>query len=102
MESADIGYIGERHVVDHLIRHGYRIHHDTKGPGATDIVAYGDTDTLVIQVKTAIHPSTPDEASQLECSKLGLRAAMMKAKAVIAQVTIDSRGGLIKVVLRDA
>lgn len=96
MDTVEIGNIGEKHVVAWLKTKNFsNISHDTRLPGSTDIEADGK-ESLLIQVKTAIYPSSPGYLSSDEIRNIKSRASNTNRIAYIAKVQIDSKGNLYK------
>ncbi len=78
--AGEIGRAGERAVAQRLQSWGYRVSLDTRGPGATDIVASGHGRLLLIQVKAAQIPSTAGGLSREEERAIRSRAARLRAE----------------------
>jgi Holliday junction resolvase-like predicted endonuclease len=78
--AGEIGQAGEQAVVRQLRASGYRVSLDTRGPGATDIVARGHGRLLLVQVKTAQAPSLPGGLSREEEQAIRSRATRLRAE----------------------
>jgi len=87
-KPADIGRVGEAHVVRWLQQRGYWTNWDTKAPGATDIEARG-IENLLVQVKAAVQPDVPAALSPAEVSAIKERAARIGFSVYSAGVTLD-------------
>jgi hypothetical protein len=85
----EIGEAGERAVALQLHASGYRVHRDTQGPGATDIVAAGNGRRLLVQVKGAQSPTPPGGASPEEGRRIRVRAARLGAEPWEARVQLN-------------
>jgi hypothetical protein len=94
-EPADIGRIGELYVVASLRGQDFKVKHDTRLPGASDIEARSAGANRLVQVKTALTPNHPDELSPEETQKIKTRAARLGWQAWLAQLTIDANGKAI-------
>ena len=90
----DTGKVGERLVAHWLSAHGYSTTIDTKGPGSTDIEAKGTT-SLLVQVKAAKQPGTPDTLSADEERNITARAARLGYEAWEARVQLDQQLGQV-------
>ncbi len=53
------GNVGERIITRWLAEHGYSASINTRGPGATDIEARGNSKSLLVHVKSAVQPNSP-------------------------------------------
>ena len=90
-DSAVIGRAGERAVVDWLTSKGFSIQEwDTAAPGATDIDASSGTKRLLVQVKSAVMPSSPVCLSQPEILAIRSRAGMLQAEAWSAPPPLEA------------
>lgn len=78
--AGEIGLAGEHAVVRQLKSWGYGVSLDTRGPGATDIVARGRGRLLLVQVKTAQTPSLPTGLSSEEARAIKSRATRLRAE----------------------
>jgi Holliday junction resolvase-like predicted endonuclease len=93
--TSQIGKTGEQIVTEWLKSKGYQCVQNTKLPGSTDIEANSGTSNLLVQVKTAIYPSTPSEPSSDEIRNIKSRASNTGREAWTAKVTINSQGQLV-------
>jgi len=87
----EIGNTAERLVAHWLREFGYFSNINTKAPGATDIEARGNTRSLLVQVKAALHPSVPDSLSPDEVRDLTSRAARLGVEPWEARVQLDQQ-----------
>jgi hypothetical protein len=78
--AGEIGRAGERAVVRQLGTWKYGVNLDTRGPGATDIVARGRDRHLLVQVKTSQTPSLPGGLSREEERAIRSRAERLGAE----------------------
>ncbi len=84
----EIGKAGE-HAVESWLAKAHRVHRDTQGPGATDIVAVGNGRVLLVQVKTAQAPRSPDSVSPEEAARIRARADRLRAESWEARVQLN-------------
>ena len=94
MNSSQIGQYGEKLVATSLGNSGYRVVQNTRLPGSTDIQADGKQ-TILVQVKTALHPDEPAYPSSDEIRNIKSRAAILNRTAWVAQVQIDAKGNKV-------
>jgi len=93
MTSAEIGNYGERYVTNWLEAQGYLCHRNTQLPGSTDIeTAEDQTPSLLVQVKTAVAPSSPAWLSDEGKKAIVARANRSQKQAWLAQVSINAYG----------
>jgi hypothetical protein len=95
MEESDIGRYGELHIKLDLEANGFECHHDTKGPGSTDIEAKNKAGGMLVQVKAALHPNKPASLSSEECRAIVARAKTLGFVAWQAKVQINETGQLV-------
>jgi len=88
--QAQIGDAGEQIVNSWLVQNGYKTNLDTRQPGSTDIEAVGTKALLLVQVKTAMSPSTPADLSSDEVRNIKSRASRLGYQAWQAKVTVNS------------
>ena len=88
--QAQIGSAGEKIVNSWLVRKGYKTNLDTRQPGSTDIEAGSPKTSLLVQVKTAMSPSTLADLSSDEVRNIKSRATRIGYQAWQAKVTVDS------------
>lgn len=86
--SQEIGATGERAVAQELHSRGYRVHRDTCGPSATDVVAVGHGHVLLMQVE-AQSPDAPRVVSDAEARRLRARARRLRAAPLEARGQLD-------------
>jgi len=89
--ATQTGNVGERLVARWLAENGYSTNIDTKASGSTDIEARGNTKSLLVQVKSAVQPSTPDTLSADEMRNITSRAARLGFEAWEASVQLDQQ-----------
>src|ERR1017187_1022808 len=95
LTAGQVGDFGERHVEAWLRAKGFtNILRDTKQLGSTDIQADG-SESILVQVKTAVHPDQPAQLSADEIRDIKSRATKLGRVAYVARVTIDFAGGLV-------
>jgi Holliday junction resolvase len=87
--AGEIGQAGERAVVRQMQAWGYGVSLDTRGPGATDIVARGHGRLLLVQVKAAQAPSLPGGLSREEEQAIRSRAARLRAQPWESRVRVN-------------
>jgi hypothetical protein len=103
MTPAQIGITGEQYVVADPTSKGFSCYRNTQLPGATDVEAvlkdiHGNiTRKLLVQVKTAVPPNSPDTLSAEEAKAIVARARRGNSEAYLAQVLIDDIGRLLKI-----
>jgi len=105
LTSKEIGDFGEQHAADELRGMGYSTNVDTKQPGSTDIEANGARAdgtklSLLVQVKTTVHPGVPEEPWPDEIRNIKSRAGNTNRTAFIALVTIDPAGKFMRMTWR--
>jgi len=93
--QAEIGAAGERIVNNWLIGNNYKTNLNTRQPGSTDIEAVGPKASLLVQVKTALSPSTPADPSSDEVRNIKSRAARLGYEAWQAKVTVDANANFV-------
>jgi Holliday junction resolvase-like predicted endonuclease len=94
MTSAEIGNTGERYATDWLRSKGYQCYRNTQLPGSTDIEASGPAN-LLVQVKTAVYPSSASGLSADENRNIIARANRNGWQAWLAKVQINYQGSMI-------
>jgi len=92
MTPEDAQSSGERHVISDLASKGYYCLRNKRSPVYTGIEAIKGTKVTLVHVKTAVHPSTPDNLSTEESTRIRSRATRMEWEAWLAQVQIDDFG----------
>jgi hypothetical protein len=95
LTAAQIGRIGEIHVSKWLSDNGYSGIRNTQLPGATDIEATSSLASLLVQVKTAIWPSSAASLSAEEQKAIVARANRIGRQAWLAQLQINNKGELV-------
>ena len=95
LTTSEVGSIGERYAVAWLQQKGWRCYLNTKLPGATDIEASGGSVSLLVQVKTAIHPSIPAFPDAEDRKAIVARAQRNGREAWVAQLQINREGVLV-------
>jgi len=100
LTPAEIGQIGEEHLMAALRAKGFDCHRNTQLPGVTDIVAVEREEgkiinSLRVQVKTAIVPCLPADLSWEEKKAIISRAHASDSEAWMAQVRINEDGDLV-------
>jgi hypothetical protein len=95
LTATQIGTIGEVHTTEWLRANGYNCYRNTKLPGATDIEATGSAASLLVQVKTAIWPSSVAGLTVEEVRAIVARANRTGRQAWLAQLQINDKGALI-------
>ena len=90
-----IGRAGEGHVVDWLKAEKYSVKWHTQSSGSADIEAQSSSKRLLVQVKTAVYPNTPDRLSAEEEKAITSRASRLGARAWEARVQVGSNLELI-------
>ena len=78
-----------------LTSKGYYCLRNKRSPVYTGIEAIKGTEVALVHVKTAVHPSTPDNLSTEEISRIKNRASRMGWEAWLAQVQIDDFGSMV-------
>jgi hypothetical protein len=102
LKPAEIGSFGEKHATAQLQQWGYTCNLNTQLPGSTDIEAvkrstfpYSQDEKRLVQVKTAIFPTTPVYLSSEEQKAIIARAALnTNCTTWLAQVQIKGDGTL--------
>jgi Holliday junction resolvase len=94
--SQNVGPRGEVVVRDDLRNQGWAVLQNTRLPGSTDIEATKNNTTILVQVKSALSPSTPANLSSDETRNIKSRASNIEATAYLAQVQFynDRAGNL--------
>jgi Holliday junction resolvase len=92
MTPEDAQTSAERHVISDLESKGYYCIRNKRSPGYTGVEAIKGTEVVLVHVKTAVHPSTPDNLSAEESTRIRSRATRMGWEAWLAQVQIDDLG----------
>lgn len=92
---AQIGAAGEQIVDSSLTSKEYKTNLNTRLPGSTDIEAVGTKDSLLVQVKTAMSPSTPVDLSSDEVRNIKSRAARLGYQPWQAKVIVDANLNLV-------
>jgi hypothetical protein len=95
LATADIGNSGENIVNSWLLGKNYKTNLDTRQPGATDIEAVGGSASLLVQVKTAVSPSTPADLSSDEARNIKSRESRLGYQAWQAKVVVDTQLRLV-------
>ncbi len=95
VKAAEVGIIGERLAAAWLGANGWHWYRNTQLPGATDIQATRDRESIRVQVKTAVYPNLPASLSADEKKAIVARATHNKQQAWLAQLQIDSEGRLL-------
>lgn len=96
MQPAEIGNLGERYVVEDLQTKGFACYHNTQGAGATDIEGRGNPTSVLVQVKTAMHPYDPETLSAQEQQAICARATRKNCQAWLAQVKVSTSRALMR------
>jgi Holliday junction resolvase len=86
LTAAEIGNIGEKHAAAYLRANGWSCYQNTQLPGATDIEATSGNRSLLVQVKTAIHPAPAAYLSTEELNAIKSRARRIQGEAWLAQI----------------
>jgi hypothetical protein len=89
--TAETGNVAERLVARWLAEHGYTAKIDTTAPESTEIEASGNAKSLLVQVKSAEQPSTPDTLTSEEMRNITMRAAQLGFEAWEARVQLDQQ-----------
>lgn len=95
LTAAQIGKIGEIYVTRWLQGNNYVCRQNTQLPGSTDIEATGIANKLLVQVKTAVYPSSPASLSAEEKKAIVARANRDGRQAWSAQLQINNNGDMI-------
>jgi Holliday junction resolvase-like predicted endonuclease len=95
LAAAQIGTIGEVHATEWLKAKGYSCYRNTQLPGATDIQANGNPTSLLVQVKTAVWPSSAANLSSEERKAIVTRANHNGRQAWLAQLQINNKGEMV-------
>ncbi len=95
LTAAQIGTIGEVHATEWLKAKGYSCYRNTQLPGATDIEANGNPTSLLVQVKTAVWPSSAASLSAEEKKAIVARANKNQRQAWLAQLQINNKGEVV-------
>lgn len=98
-QSVDIGQAGEKLVAGWLRSKGYAVEQNTQLPGAADIEAIGNPTSLLVQVKSALHPSQPAFLDANESSRIQSRANRLGWQAWLARLQLDRQGNLLGEIL---
>jgi hypothetical protein len=95
LTAAQIGRIGELYVTRWLQGSNYACRQNTQLPGSTDIEATGMVNKLLVQVKTAVYPSSPASLSAEEKKAIVARANRNGRQAWSAQLQINDKGEMV-------
>lgn len=97
--SVDIGQAGEKIVADYLRQKGYSVEQNTRLPGSGDIEARGNQASLLVQVKTSIHPNDPPFLCNDEMGNIRSRATRLGWEAWSARLRVNRQGDLVGEIL---
>jgi uncharacterized membrane protein YcgQ (UPF0703/DUF1980 family) len=89
--TIQIENVGERLVANWLAQHGYSINIDTRSLDSSDIEARGYNTSLLVQVKSASQPSTPEMLSSDDEGNIISRAARLGLQPWEARVQLDQQ-----------
>ena len=94
--SQNVGSRGEAVVREDLRAKEWAVLQNTRLPGSTDIEATKNNSSILVQVKSALHPSAPDGLSSDEKRNIKSRASRIDATSYLAQVQFynDRAGNL--------
>lgn len=95
ISPAQIGSIGEKHATAWLSGQGFTCYRNTQLPGCTDIECSAGNKSLLVQVKTAIHPESPAYLSAEEKNAIVSRANRNGSEAWLARLQINEKGALV-------
>lgn len=96
LSATEIEATGESHIEEWLIENGYsNIMKQTLFPDEREIMAVGNVETILIQVRTFVYPGTPFKLTETETHKIRLRASINKNVAYAAYVVIDENKNLV-------
>ncbi|MEO6541397.1 MAG: hypothetical protein ABIN74_10415 [Ferruginibacter sp.] len=88
---------GEKKVEKWLNDNGYtNISIETLHSTEQGIKATGTVETILVQVRTFLHPHRPFKLSDYEIDQLTRRAAKMEFVAYAAYVILDDKGDLVE------
>lgn len=94
--STEIDITGESFVESWLTENGYsNILKEDLFPKEREIRATGKLGTIIIRVRTFLHPSRPFKLSEYEAHKIMLRASRQKDSAYAAYVVIDENKDIV-------
>lgn len=99
MLSVDIGQAGEGIVADYLRNKGYSVEQNTRLPGSSDIEARGNPTSLLVQVKTSLHPNDPPFLGNDEVGNIRSRATRLGWEAWSARLQVNHQGYLVGEIL---
>jgi hypothetical protein len=89
--TVTIGNVAERRVAYWLEDYGYSTNIGSKDPSSTEIEGRGNSRSLLVRVKSAVQPNTPDTLSTDEICSLTERAARRGWEAWEARVQLDEQ-----------